>query len=236
LLGRWSDSLEASEKAAERGGGSSAVYFTLGYVQRAALIVRRSLEHDPLRPGAWLTLGTACLSAQDSSCAVEAYEQYYRLAPNEAPYFLAIALHRAGRSAEALALTRQHAQAWRDLFGRPDAAPLSMTLFRAMLGEGRAPTSPDLLASLEDGADELQVVQILAELDRGEDAAQVLPRWTAAMRPVLLDLYDHPLAPMRARPEFWALMEREGIAQVWRESGEWPDFCEREPVCERYLR
>ncbi len=39
---------------------------------------------------------------------------------------------------------------------------------------------------------------------------------------------------MRARPEFWDLMEREGILDVWREVGP-PDFCEREPVCEPYL-
>jgi adenylate cyclase len=237
LLGRWADALEASERAAERGGGAADVYLTLGYNRRAATLARRVIERDPLDARGWGRLGTACQNAQDLACNVEANERYYRLAPDEAPYFLVIALNRAGRSAEALELTRRQAQAWREFLDRPDVRPLDMPLLRAMLGEGEPPPSANLLASLEGGADKLQVIQILVELNRGEDAAQVLPRWMSADRPGLQYLYDYQLAPMRARPEFWDLMEREGSAQLWRESGEWPDFCERErAVCEAHLR
>jgi hypothetical protein len=197
-------------------------------------MARRVVERDPLSASAWVTLGRNCAFARDLRCAIEALERYYRLTPDEPPYYLALALHRAGRSAEALALTRQHEQAWREWFG-PGLAPIDMPLFRAMLGEGEAPTSPNLLATLQSGAYVDNLIDVFAELNRGEAAALMLPYWTAASRPTISSLYDYPLASMRARPEFWDLMEREGIAQHWRESGEWPDFCEREPVCETHL-
>jgi hypothetical protein len=45
------------------------------------------------------------------------------------------------------------------------------------------------------------------------------------------------MAPIRQRPEFWALMEREVLVAYWREGGPWPDFCEAERVtCEQNLR
>jgi tetratricopeptide (TPR) repeat protein len=234
-MGRWQDSLEASEKAIERGGGSAAVYATLGYLRRAAAIARRGVERDPLSSLWWRSLGLYCKYAQDLPCAIEAFERAHRLAPNEPPFALVLALHRAERSAEALALTRQQEQAWREYFG-PDTAPIDMRLLRAILGEGETPSSARLLATLQHGGDVNNLVAVFAALNRGDDAAQLLPHWTAASRPSLDLLYDYSLAPMRARPEFWALMEREGIAQVWRENGEWPDFCEREPVCEQHLR
>jgi adenylate cyclase len=235
-LGRWADSLEASERAAERDGGSSSVYATLGYVRRATAIARRGVERDPLDSDWWYSLGLYCRLGRDLPCAVEAFDRLGRLIPDLAPYYLALALHRAGRSAEALELTRQQPQAWLEFFG-PHTAPVDMQLMRAMLGEGEAPSSAYLLATLQTGGFVDNLIDVYTELNRGEDAAQMLPHWTPASRPSLLSLYDYRLAPMRARPEFWDLMEREGIAQLWRESGEWPDFCERErAVCEAHLR
>jgi tetratricopeptide (TPR) repeat protein len=234
-IGLWRHSLEASERAIERGGGSASVYATLGYLRRATAIARRGVERDPLSALWWRSLGQYCRSARDLPCAIEAYERAHRLAPNEPPLSLVLTLHRAGRSAEALALTRRQDQAWRDYLG-PDTAPIDMRLLRAMLGEGEAPSSAQLLATLQRGGDVDNLMGVFAELSRGDDAAQLLRHWTTASRPSLGLLFDYPLATLRARPEFWALMEREGVAEVWRQSGEWPDFCEREPVCAQYLR
>jgi adenylate cyclase len=232
-MGFWRDSLEASEGAIERGGGSASVYATLGYLRRATAIARRGVERDPLSSLWWRSLGMYCKSARDLQCAVEAFERSHRLAPNDPPFTLALTLHRVGRSAEALALTRQQERAWLEFFG-PDMAPIDMQLLRAMLGEGDAPSSAQLLATLQQGGDVNNLMVVFAELNRGADAVQLLPRWTAAARPSLAILYDYPFAPMRARPQFWALMEREGILDVWREVGP-PDFCEVEPVCEAHL-
>ena len=233
-VGRWRDSLEAAENAADRGGGSAGIYAMLGYQRQGATVARRIVERDPLNASGWMTLGRNCTFARDLPCAIEAFERYYRLTPDEPPYYLAFVLHRAGRSAEARALTRRQDQTWREYFG-PGLAPIDMQLMRAMLGEGDAPTSADLLATLQHGGYVDNLIDAYAELNRGQEAALMLPYWTAASRPTMSALYDYPLAPMRARPEFWGLMEREGVSQLWRESGEWPDFCEREPVCEQHL-
>jgi hypothetical protein len=40
--------------------------------------------------------------------------------------------------------------------------------------------------------------------------------------------------PLRKRPQFWALMEREGRVKCWRASNLWPDFCRGEAVCQQY--
>jgi adenylate cyclase len=235
-LGRWRDALEASESAAARGGGSAGIYGLLGYQRQGVAVARRVVERDPLNASGWFSLGLFCMYGRDLPCAIEALERYYRLTPDEPPYYLALALHRAGRSVEALALTRQQEQAWREWFG-PNMAPVDMQLFRTMLGEGEAPRSADLLATLQHGGYVENLIDVYAALSRGEDAAQMLPNWTAASRPGLQFLYDYQLTPMRARPEFWGLMEREGVSQLWRESGQWPDFCERErAVCEAHLR
>jgi hypothetical protein len=94
-----------------------------------------------------------------------------------------------------------------------------------------------LIASLEGGAYLESVLAAFIALERPRDAVQLLPRWGAAQRPSIRSLYDARLAPLRESPAFWALMEREGLVAFWRDSGAWPDFCEREQaVCARHLR
>jgi hypothetical protein len=41
------------------------------------------------------------------------------------------------------------------------------------------------------------------------------------------------MAPMRADPRIIDVFERIGLVAYWRETGNWPDFCETEPqsVC-----
>jgi TolB-like protein/class 3 adenylate cyclase len=231
--GRWRESLAAAEQATARGGAPASIYASLGYLQRANEAARRRVEHDPLNARAWSFLGQYCKFRHDLDCALDAFQRERRLDPNVSPFYLAMTLHRAGRTAEALDLTRQQQEVWRDFFA--EAAPFNMQLMHAMMGEGETPTTPDLIATLQRGAYVENLIDVFIETNRGEDAAQLLQYWTPASRPGLWFLYDYPLAPMRARPEFWALMDREGILNVWREVGP-PDFCEQEPVCDQYLR
>jgi hypothetical protein len=41
-------------------------------------------------------------------------------------------------------------------------------------------------------------------------------------------------APLRTKPQFWALMQREGLVKYWHDSGQWPDFCSNESDCQQY--
>lgn len=233
-LGRWHEALEAADQAAERGGGNATIYSFLGYTQRGESATRSAIVRDPLNADRWLNLGQYCKFAGDLACAIDAFEHEFRINPNQAPFYLALALHRAGRNAEALALTRTGETYWVEVFDTPDSAPLTLDLIRAILGEGEVPPSDQLLATLDHGGYPDNLIDVFIETNRAADAARILPRWTAGSRPSLPLLFDFPLAPMRARPEFWDLMEREGILDVWREVGP-PDFCAREPVCEPYL-
>jgi adenylate cyclase len=233
LLGRWQEALRAADEAAARGGNVGVTYSMLGYIRRATANARRGAERDPLMASFWVSLGKYCALANDLACAIDAEQRVRRLLPNDAPGALAIALHRAGRTQEALALTRQQPEAWRQWTNND--ALIDMNVIRSMLGQGAPPDADTIVARVArgDGFAE-SAAMVLVETGRPEAVARVLPYWTESSRPSLAQLYDVRLAALRTRPEFWALMEREGIVQVWRETGQWPDFCETERVCEAH--
>jgi adenylate cyclase len=235
LMGRWREAFADAEAAEQRNGSVSYTYGQLGYLHKAIANARHQVSLDPLSLGAWNALFVHCDIVGDRRCALEAAEQSDRLAPDDAPLDLALALHRAGRTDEALALTRTRQEAWREALETD--APWSMGLVRAALGQGQAPSSQTLMASLETGAYPESLLAIFTVLERARDAIPLLPGWTDAQRPSTRSLFDERLAPMRESDEFWALMEREGLAPFWRDSGHWPDFCERErAACEQHLR
>ena len=68
---------------------------------------------------------------------------------------------------------------------------------------------------------------------RWDDAASLLDRWDASARSSLFTLMRKQWAPLRKTPQFWALMQREGLFKYWHDSGQWPDFCNNEPVCQQ---
>jgi TolB-like protein len=234
-LGRLEDALDAADTAGSRGGAGARIYNALGYSGRATTDMRRIANRDPLNAEAWQTLGLNCGLIGDIACAVDALQQADRLRPNRAPFFLAIALHRAGRSNEALQLTRERAAAWRDTLA-PEPF-FSLEVMRAMLGEGAPPSDAAIAGATARGEVFVEsAVQLLMEINRPEAVAPLLQYWTEASGPSRFFLYDRRLTPLRATPEFWALMEREGVVRVWRSTGQWPDFCERErSVCEQHL-
>jgi hypothetical protein len=74
-------------------------------------------------------------------------------------------------------------------------------------------------------------IEDLIMTGRSAEAAPYLAQWTELDRGLIANLYQPGAEALRATPEFWALMEREGLLAYWRESGRWPDFCGTEPVC-----
>lgn len=235
VMGRWREAYADAEAAAERNGAVSFSYGQMGYLREAVANSRRQTALDPLSLGAWNSLFVECEALGDWRCALEAAERADRLAPEGSPIDLVLALHHSGRTDEAFALTRTREQAWRVTL--EENAPWTMELIHAAISRAEAPSSAALAASLDRGAYLESVFAIIVALDRPQDASRLLPRWTAAQRPSIRQLFDARLAPMRESPEFWALMDREGLASFWRETGQWPDFCERErSVCEQHLR
>lgn len=235
LMGRWREAYTDAEAAAQRSGPVSFAFGQMGYLRKGIANARREAALDPLSAGPWNSLFALCEAAGDLPCALDAVQRADRLAPDEGPIDLVLALHRVGRTDEAFALTRTREQAWRAVL--EINAPWSMELIRAAIGRAGAPSSESLITSLEEGAYLEAVLAVFTALERPLDAIQLLPRWTAAQRPSIRQLYDTRLAPLRESPEFWTLMEREGLVAFWRATGQWPDFCEHElAVCEQYLR
>ena len=73
-----------------------------------------------------------------------------------------------------------------------------------------------------------------ADTRRWDAAAALIDRWGSCERATIFSLFRVQWAPLRRTHQFWALMQREGLVQFWRESGHWPDFCARERVCDPY--
>lgn len=109
---------------------------------------------------------------------------------------------------------------------------------------GRECTGPDRLSGYQLGSC-LQGLAMLGDLDdtfrladrmfpdlRGPTPAAEESRWLAnpGGTAYLFLLYHPSLAAMRADPRFLALVQRMGLADYWRTTGRWPDFCAAEPT------
>lgn len=86
-------------------------------------------------------------------------------------------------------------------------------------------------------ADATRLLLALGELEAALDMAEAYaadPRTTRTanfFEPRFLFAAD--TAPLRRSPRFVGVVERLGLAEHWRRTGQWPDFCETEPksVC-----
>lgn len=233
VIGRWREAIEAADEAAKHGGAVAVTFRTLGYSRRAIASARRAVDRNPLAPIEWAALGGSCLRGGDAACQLEAAEHQARLQPSVVPMTLAVALQRNGRTAEAVKLMQSHPDYWGPKPG--GGLDYNMRLRRALFGAGPPPPLSEIIARVKSGDDYVDTaIGSLIDLGRYQDAATLLPLWGPASRTELSILFDTRLKEMRKSPQFWALMQREGILQFWRESGKWPDFCEREPVCDRY--
>ena len=105
-----------------------------------------------------------------------------------------------------------------------------------MAGHGAPASTAEMLNALNHGQGYVDTtVSGLADAGRWDAAAALIDRWGPSARSTIFTLFRVQWAPLRRTHQFWALMQREGLVQYWRESGHWPDFCAREPVCAPYV-
>ncbi len=93
---------------------------------------------------------------------------------------------------------------------------------------GAAPRATEVLAALNRGNEYIDTaVGLLADLREWDAAARLIDRWGPPSRSYIFSLFRAQWAPLRQKPQFWALMQREGLLRFWRVSRRWPDFCEK---------
>lgn len=228
MLGRWSEAAELDAKARERGASSFIVAISLGKVGPAVDVARRVQELDPLDPQNTLQLAGLCELQGDVECWRAASERAYEQLPTEddALYSLIRALVASERSEEARRLLEA-----RLARGPQPGASFSVDVLKWMIGDGPASPVEDVMATVPGEQMLGGAVEDLIMTGRSAEAAPYLSGWTNFDRGLIANLYQPGAEALRATPEFWALMEREGLLAYWRESGQWPDFCAREPVC-----
>ena len=74
----------------------------------------------------------------------------------------------------------------------------------------------------DDGSiDKVQLLVMLGDLDEAYRMAKEVPTSSYLEN----SWFSVALAPFRADPRFMTFAARLGIAQIWQQTGEWPDFC-----------
>jgi TolB-like protein/class 3 adenylate cyclase len=233
-LGRWREADEASNAVETRGGRPFRARALMGRARALLPALRRFAELNPLDAGDIGAVSYACLSIADYTCAEQAARRALELSPqdNHAADYLFIVQAVQHDGAGARQTLREHAAALQaDFVADPI---LNRRILESLLSDTPQVPTQELVAAFNSDAAHLDdVIWILAFTGRVREAAALLPQWSAADRQYLNELYEPILAPLRRTPEFWAVMEREGLTAYWRASGHWPDFCDREPVCPR---
>lgn len=235
-LQRWTEAYAAGDASEARGGLSWGSRLQLGYTRLLIDSGRRFVILDPLNHSALINLSIACFDAGDMTCARDAAERALDLAPTRGNAItnLTLVLQRSGDISEARRLLASHPQAWSE--AQRNSPLLDQRFFEALVGDAPAPSTAQVRAQAS--PQHLpNAVWVLVLLQRPDAAASLLPAWRNNNRSYLSLLYSVEAAALHRTPEFWALMEREGTLRYWRESGHWPDFCERERgVCDAYRR
>ncbi len=104
------------------------------------------------------------------------------------------------------------------------------------LGDGPPVAVSRILAAVKAGTLYRDTAtQMLVEMKKWDEAALLLDQWAPTERPSLNYLYMKDWAELRKRPEYWRLLEREGIVPFWRDTGKWPDFCRTDAGCKQHI-
>jgi hypothetical protein len=227
--GEWRQAANAVRAGEARGGHAGAFYRAVGYLRESLRARRDAVSLDPLSADEWTNLAFTCEYMDDKSCQLEAAQRAHDLSPNDstAARGLIRALIANNRQQDAwLLLQQMHWQANTDLGTR---------VLRWKAGHGAAPRATEVLAALNRGNEYVDTaVGLLADLHEWDAAARLIDRWGPPSRSYIFSLFRAQWAPLRQKPQFWALMQREGLLGFWRVSSRWPDFCESEPVCAPY--
>jgi TolB-like protein len=229
-LGHWRLAAQAAAEAERRGGSAGNFYRALGYMQKAEDARKRSTGLDPLSASECNNLAYTCEYNADTECELDAAQRAHDLAPSDvsATRGLVRALIANHRGDDAYRLLQTT-----DWLQHPSVAT---RILLALAGHGAPPTTSELLSALNTGQGYIDTtITALGDLQRWDAAATLLDRWGPSERSTIFTLFRAQWAPLRRTPQFWALMQREGLVQYWRESGHWPDFCAREGVCASHL-
>ena len=228
-LGNWQLAADASAEAERRGAHDGVFYRALGYMQKAEDALRQSTSLNPLSASGWNNYAYTCEYNEDTAGQLDAAQRAHELAPTDlsATRGLVRALIASHRGDEAYALLKE--SGWLKNLTTQTRHLLWMA------GHGDPLPTGEILAGLTAGTEFFDTaVGDLADAQRWDDAASLLDRWDASTRSTLFTLMRSAWAPLRKTPQFWALMQREGLVKYWHDSGHWPDFCNSEPVCQQY--
>lgn len=228
-LGHWLLAADAVAQAERRGGSAGNFYRAVGAMQKAEEARRHSTSLDPLSAAELNNLAYTCEYNADIDCELDAAQRAHDLAPtdNSATRGLVRALVANNRKDDAYRLLQSTHWLENPSFGTRDLVGLT--------GRGPPPSTQEMLNALNHRQGYVDTtVGYLADAGRWDAASALIDRWGPSERGTIFTLFRVQWAPLRRTRQFWALMQREGLVQYWRDSGHWPDFCAHEPVCSPY--
>jgi len=235
-LGDWRAAEAAGRDLDAHGGGPHELYGPTGQNRAATNSLRRASVLDPLNDRTFAALAWNCALIHDWDCADQASARSLEL--NEGQQFAVwvrfLSELRSGDRDAARRTLGAYPLAWRRFTA--ETPSYSHHYLASLLGdEPREPSSILTLAYQRHAIALDDAVRMLAQQGYTREAAGLLTHWGPSDRVFLYELYEPGLEVLRQTPEFWAVMEREGVTRYWRESGHHPDFCSVEPICGQHL-
>ncbi len=234
-LGRWRDAAAQSELA--RGKRDSRGNFTLsllmGYIGDAHAELAEMSHNDPLSTRVWMYVDSTCTTMGDHRCQLDAMTHAFNIEPDDPVvlgyyYYALVAANEIDRARQIRAEHGEQLNTFYEI-----NAPMTDAYFLSLTGDGPPPPAAQILSAVARGEGYVDpAIEMLVSAGDWNAAAGLLDQWSSDSRPALPLLYRAEWAPIRRSPQFWALMEREGLLAHWRSSGHWPDFCARETVCQ----
>jgi TolB-like protein len=217
--------LPSSENLLEAGSGVG-VLMGVGQLSEAARLARQQQAKEPLSLGISTTLQIFLYAARQFSDAEAEYQRSLGLTGNHQRAHFRGLLMRLAEAAPPESIDAQ----FKRLFEEEDVpAPFLRTLAEVI--HDRDEALAVLRSALEDPANAdfartMMVFQLADALGDGELALDAIRRVRGANDQVSTPLiWIAPVSDLRTLPGFKAMLREMGIAQYFRESGDWGDAC-----------
>lgn len=202
-------------------------YFHVGRLQDALTDAKQAALVNPLSPSARDTLIVAHANAGQFEAAGNALANAERLWPGASNLVAArfLLLYRYGEPREALRMLKSGA-----LSSRADSVQESFLKARI------DPTPSNTERAIADARSQFErdpgalsnYSQTLAEFGRHDELYRIFLTADTGLFPgVIAVLFRPQFNRMHEDPRFMAVTDRLGLIDYWRESGTWPDFCQR---------